>query len=306
MNNKDVVPETANDLTSFEKCPDEVIMKICNLVKKQSNTSANALPRLSKTMLTTMERLALVSSSRLIVQSTADALAIVTKSVWQVGHIIFTPSSDLTNLEELKSCKTLHTLEFVECSSLENLTVLEGFKTLHTLKMFDCTNATNFEGLKGCEMLQTLHINSWGSLHYEVNHRPTNWNGLNECKMLQTLIIEDCCSLMNLAGLEGCNMLRTLYIDSCNSLTNLEGLKGCEMLNTLYINSCHSLRNLARVKDSETLKSLTGLEGCNMLQTMEIDNKSVQFSMYKRLRGWREATRKTGRCKPEEFTRLYW
>jgi len=93
----------------------------------------------------------------------------------------------ITNVDFLRFCTNLTTLDLRYCKSLENV-----------------------DGLKECTNLTTLDLEGCGSLQ--------NVDGLKECTNLTSLNLRWCSSMQNVDGLEGCTNLTTLTLWGCRSL----------------------------------------------------------------------------------------
>ena len=93
----------------------------------------------------------------------------------------------ITNVDFLRFCTNLITLNLERCKSLQNVDGLEGCTNLTTLDLSGCDSLQNVDGLVGCTNL--TDINLFG-----------------------------CTSLQNVDELEGCTNLNWLYLLGCTSL----------------------------------------------------------------------------------------
>ena len=116
----------------------------------------------------------------------------------------------MTNVDFLKFCTNLTSLELWGCESLQNVDGLKGCTNLTTLNLWECDSLQNVDGLEGCTNLTYLYLYWCESLQ--------NVDGLKECINLETLKLNWCKSLQNVDVLKECTNLTTLDLRRCASL----------------------------------------------------------------------------------------
>jgi hypothetical protein len=162
----------------------------------------------------------------------------------------------ITNVDFLRFCTNLITLNLERCKSLQNVDGLEGCTNLMRLNLERCKSLQNVDGLEGCTNLDWLSLWLCSSLK--------NVDGLEGCTNLTTLSLRGCRLLENIDGLEGCTNLTTLDLSGCDSLQNVDGLVGCTNLTDINLFGCTSLQNVDELEGCTNLNWLY-LLGCTSL-----------------------------------------
>jgi len=116
----------------------------------------------------------------------------------------------MTNVDFLRFCTNLTSLELWGCKWLQNVDGLKGCTNLTNLNLWECDSLQNVDGLEGCTNLTYLYLYWCESLQ--------NVDGLKECTNLETLKLNWCKSLQNVDVLKECTNLTTLDLRRCASL----------------------------------------------------------------------------------------
>ena len=163
----------------------------------------------------------------------------------QIENLMIYFNNFITNVDFLRFCTNLTTLNLYDCSSLQNVNGLQGLTNLMWLNLSDCISLQNVDGLKECTNLMYLNLSYCSSLQ--------NVDGLEGCTNLTSLDLSWCKSLQNVDGLEGLTNLTTLSLEGCSSLENVDTLQGLTNLTSLDLGGCWSLQNV------DALQGLTNL-----------------------------------------------
>jgi len=139
----------------------------------------------------------------------------------------------ITNVDFLRFCTNLITLNLERCKSLQNVDGLEGCTNLMRLNLYVCRSLENVNGLVGCTNLNWFKLYGCESLQ--------NVDGLQGLMNLTTLHLRECRSLQNVDGLKGCANLTDLALSGCSSLESVDGLQGLTNLTRLDLRWSSSL-----------------------------------------------------------------
>jgi len=190
----------------------------------------------------------------------AEKSARVKNIMKQIERLDLSFDNFITNVDFLRFCVNLTSLDLYNCTSLQNVNGLQGLMNLTKLNLGRCTSLQNIDGLEGCTNLTTLNL--WGCKSLQ------NIDGLEGCTNLMTLNLYRCEFLQNVDRLAGCTNLNWLNLSECKSLENVDGLEDCTNLMTLYLRYCESLQNVDALQGLTNLTDLD-LRYCTLLQNID-------------------------------------
>jgi Leucine-rich repeat (LRR) protein len=203
----------------------------------------------------------------------------------------------IQNLNGIKNCTELHTLNLDNCKNLNDISILPSFEKLKTLWIDRFEDASQFHYIGACTALEKLSQNSCKltTLHHlaglsnlkrlsiHSNKNLSDLSPLAELTQLKTLNLSCCKELSDLSPLAELTQLQNLDLSSCENLSDLTPLAGLSQLQTLDLSHCKNLSNLSplagltqlqtlNLSHCKNLSNLSPLAGLTQLQTLNLSH----------------------------------
>jgi hypothetical protein len=164
-------------------------------------------------------------------------------------------NSVILNLDGLKGCRRLHTLNLDKCPNLLDISGLKNFHGLKVLWLDGFSNSEQFNFISDCKSLESLSQNS--SELVKVDY-------VSDLRLLKNLSIYGNESLTDLSPLIGLTSLTNLDLSGCISITDLSPLKNHTSISILNLSFCESLTDLSPLKNHTSI-SILNLSFCESL-----------------------------------------
>ncbi|MBK3516218.1 hypothetical protein [Carboxylicivirga marina] len=185
-------------------------------------------------------------------QQEVDAMADSSYTeIFELGIGMCQESSDITNIDGLKSLRIVHHLSI--CNN-DGLKLLEGLQRLKTItgsaEIYKNKNLSSLSGLR--------NLTSVGSdFRIVENNALTNLEGLERLHSIgKRLGIYNNKALVSIAGLKGLKSLEhSLSISQNEMLANINGLNGISSIDYITIDDNGSLQNLSGLNNLEDIKA---------------------------------------------------